>query len=141
LFGRGIAAEDATVILVDTSVIVAWLDRDHEHHEACTRALERAGQADEMGISTVTYAELASGARTREHVDEQLAIFRRVPLDAESAWRAGVAFRQYRPAKREHEPVLPDFFIRAQAAVHCWPHLTNDRRRTKVWAGLDWIWP
>jgi predicted nucleic acid-binding protein len=52
-----------------------------------------------------------------------------------------VAFRQYRPAKAEQEPVLPDFFIRAQALVHSWPHLTNDRRRTKVWAGLDWIWP
>jgi predicted nucleic acid-binding protein len=113
------------MILVDTSVIVAWLDRDHDHHEACT----------------VTYAELASGARTREHVDEQLSIFRRVPLDSESAWRAGMAFRQYRPAKWEQEPVLPDFFIRAQALVHSWPHLTNDRRRTKVWAGLDWIWP
>jgi len=129
------------VILVDTSVIVAWLDRNHDHHEACTEALDRASQTDELGISTVTYAELASGARTREHVDEQLAIFRRVPLDAESAWRAGVAFRQYRPAKREQEPVLPDFFIRAQALVHSWPHLTNDRRRTKAWAGMDWIWP
>src|ERR1019366_4840209 len=113
LFGRGIIGEDAAVILVDTSVIVAWLDRNHDHHEACTEALDRASQADELGISTVTYAELASGARTREHVDEQLSIFRRVPLDADSAWRAGVAFRQYRPAKAEQEPVLPDFFIRA----------------------------
>ena len=52
------------VILVDTSVIVAWLDREHDHHEACTEALDRASQADELGISTVTYAEPASGART-----------------------------------------------------------------------------
>jgi predicted nucleic acid-binding protein len=141
LFGHGITAEDAALILVDTSVIVAWLDQDHGHHKACTAALDRASRTDELAISTVTYAELASGARTREHVDEQLSIFRRVPLDAESAWRAGVVFRQYRPAKGEHEPVLPDFFIRAQALVHSWPHLTNDRRRTKVWAGLDWIWP
>ena len=54
------------MILVDTSVIVAWLDRNHDHHEACTEAL---------------------------------------------------------------------------ALVHSWPHLTNDRRRTKAWAGMDWIWP
>ena len=74
-------------------------------------------------------------------MDEQLSIFRQVPLDAESAWRAGVAFRQYRPAKGEPDPVLPDFFIRAHALVHSWPHLTNDRRPTKVSAGLDWIWP
>jgi predicted nucleic acid-binding protein len=82
LFGRGITAEDAAMILVDTSVVVAWLDRDHDHHRTCTDALDRASQADELGISTVTCAELASGARTREHVDEQLSIFRRVPLDA-----------------------------------------------------------
>ena len=53
MFGRGITAEDAALILVDTSVIVAWLDRDHAHHKACTAALDRASQADELAISTV----------------------------------------------------------------------------------------
>ncbi|MGO8931279.1 MAG: PIN domain-containing protein [Limisphaerales bacterium] len=42
------------MILVDTSVIVVWLDRDHAHHKACTDALDRASQADGLGISTVT---------------------------------------------------------------------------------------
>lgn len=28
------------MILVDTSVIVAWLDRHHPHHAACLAALE-----------------------------------------------------------------------------------------------------
>lgn len=128
------------MILVDTSVIVAWLDPDHEHHKACTNALEQAAAEDELGVSSVTYAELAAGARTRQHVDEQLSVFRRVDLDFASAWRAGVAFRQYRPAKGEDAPVLPDFLIRAQSLENNWPHLTNDRRRTKVWAGLEWRW-
>jgi len=64
-----------------------------------------------------------------------------VDLDFDSAWRAGVVFRQYRPGKGETDPVLPDFFIRAQALEHDWSHLTNDRRRTKVWSGLDFLWP
>ncbi|MCX6913865.1 MAG: type II toxin-antitoxin system VapC family toxin [Verrucomicrobia bacterium] len=59
---------------MDTSVIVAWLDRDHAHHKACTAALDRASQTDELAISTVTYAELASGARTRrgEHEGQKV---------------------------------------------------------------------
>ena len=129
------------MILVDTSVVVAWLDPDHEHHSACTAALGRGSGQDDLAISSVTYAELAAGARTREHLDEQLAIFQRVELDFDSAWRAGIAFRQFRPGKGEADPVLPDFFIRAQALQHNWRHLSNDRRRTKVWAGLDFMWP
>ena len=129
------------MILVDTSVVVAWLDPSHEHHARCTAALQRASQQDELAVSSVTYAELAAGARTREFLDEQLAIFHRLELDFDSAWLAGAAFRQFRPARREAEPVLPDFFIRAQALQHDLPHLTNDRRRTKVWTGLDFIWP
>jgi hypothetical protein len=114
---------------------VAWLDLDHAHHKACTAALDHASQADELAISTVTYAELANGARTREHVDEQLSIFRRVPLDAESAWRAGVVFCQYRPANGEHEPVLPDFFIRAPVS---YPLVPAKSRREPV-ACLSWF--
>jgi hypothetical protein len=61
-------------------------------------------------------AELAAGARTREGVDEDLSGFERLELDFDSAWRAGVAFRSYRPGKAD-EPVLPDFFIRAQGSA------------------------
>jgi hypothetical protein len=32
------------MILVDASVIVAWLDRNHAHHEACTDARDRAAR-------------------------------------------------------------------------------------------------
>jgi len=35
-------AEDAAVILVDTSVIVAWLDANHHPHAICTAALDRS---------------------------------------------------------------------------------------------------
>ena len=128
------------MILVDTSVIVAWLDRNHPHHRACVKAIEHWALRDRLAVSPVTYGELAAGGRTREAVEEDLRDFEKIPLDADAAWRAGVAFRQYR-RKESDVPVLPDFFIRAQALVHGWPHLTNDRRRTKVWAGLDWVWP
>ena len=126
--------------LVDTSVIVAWMDTKHEHHAECKAALVKAAAEDELAISAVTYAELSAGGRVKEAVDQELEGMAVVPLDAQSAWRAGLAFRQYRPKDGEGKPVLPDFFIRAQALENQWRHLTNDRRRTKGWVGLDWVW-
>lgn len=124
------------MILVDTSVIVAWLDRAHPHHRACTNALDKWAARDTLAVSSISYAELAAGARTRESVDEALKGFERIDLDFDSAWRAGLAFRQCRPGSGG-KPVLPDFFIRAQAAALNLPHLTADRRRTKSFPEVD----
>jgi predicted nucleic acid-binding protein len=124
------------MILVDTSVIVAWLDRNHPHHRACLAALELWAQQDRLAVSSVTLAELAAGGRTRDAVDEDLRDFEVLPLDADTAWRAGVAYRQYR-RKETDDPVLPDFFIRAQAAMGDLRHLTNDRRRTRSFSDVD----
>ena len=128
------------MILVDTSVFVAWMDPTHPQHQGCTKALQFWAGRDQLAVSSVTYAELAAGARSQEGVDEDLKAFQRIELTFEAAWRAGQRFRQYRPAKQDH-PVLPDFFIRAQAAVLNLQHLTNDRRRTAVWPELDFIFP
>ena len=98
------------MILVDTSVIVPWLDKTHAVHEACTQAIERWIQQDQLAVSAVTFAELAAGSRTREHVEAALGIFERLDVDFNSAWRAGQAFRQYR-RKQNDDPVLPDFLI------------------------------
>jgi predicted nucleic acid-binding protein len=128
------------MILVDTSVIVAWLDRTHEYHSECWRAIFDCAGRDQLAVSSVTYAELASGGRTREAVDSDLDMFVRLELDFPSAWRAGQAFRQFRPGKAD-AVVLPDFFIRAQAALHNLPHLTNDRRRIASWPDVDFLFP
>ena len=124
------------MILVDTSVIVAWLDRNHPHHGACLAALETWARRGPLAVSSVTCGELAAGGRTRAAVDEDLRDFEQIPLDTNAAWRAGVAFRQYR--RKDHDdPVLPDFLIRAQAAVLNLPHLTNDRRRIRAFTDVD----
>jgi predicted nucleic acid-binding protein len=128
------------MILVDTSIIVAWLDKTHKHHHECWRAILDCAGRDQLAVSSVTYAELASGGRTREAVDSDLKMFVRRELDFASAWRAGQTFRQSRPVKLE-TVVLPDFFIRAHAAVHNLPHLTNDRRRIASWPDVDFLFP
>lgn len=129
------------MILVDTSVIVAWLDASHPEHARCVRALAQQAGQDQLAVSSVTYAELAAGGRTREAIDEDLRLFQRVDLGFDAAYRAGVAFGRYHPGKQERRPVLPDFLIRAQAATLEIPHLTNDRRRTNVFPEVDFIFP
>ena len=124
------------MILVDTSVIVPWLDRSHPHHRACLAALETWARRGPLAVSCVTCGELAAGGRSRDAVDEDLRDFEKLPLDTEAAWRAGMAFRQYRRRDTD-DPVLPDFFIRAQAAVLKLRHLTSDRRRTRMFADVD----
>jgi predicted nucleic acid-binding protein len=128
------------MILVDTSVIIAWLDPTHPQHRQCWKAIRHWAGKEAMAISSVTYAELAAGARTKEGVDEELRGFKRIELDFASAWKAGQAYRRFRPAKRE-TPVLPDFFIRAQAAVLNLRHLTNDRGRIQYWPEVEFLLP
>ena len=128
------------MILVDTSVVVAWLDSTHKHYKECWASIRYWAGRDQLAISSVTYAELAAGGRTREAVEEDLKGFARLELDYDSAWRAGKAFRQFRPTRAD-EPVLPDFFIRAQAAVLNLPHLTNDRRHVASWPDVDFLFP
>lgn len=124
------------MILVDTSVIVAWLDRNHEAHQVCSQSLAFFAGEETLAVSSITYAELASGARTKEGVDEALREFERLDLTFEDAWRAGQAFRQYH-SRADDKPVLPDFFIRAQAATRNLRHLTNDRRRIRSFPEVD----
>ena len=124
------------MILVDTSVIVAWMDGQHPAHRDCVAAIEEWIQRGRLAVSAVTFAELAAGARTREHVEEALSLFERLDVDFDDAWRAGVAFRQYR-RKDSDDPVLPDFLIRSQAATRNIAHLTRDRRRVKSFPDVD----
>ena len=128
------------MILVDTSVIVAWLDKAHPHHNECLRSILSCAAQDQLAASSITYAELAAGRRTREAVDEDLKFFARLELNFAAAWRAGMAYRQHYPGKTKGM-VLPDFFIRAQAAVLNLPHLTNDRRRLTAWPDVEFIFP
>jgi predicted nucleic acid-binding protein len=129
------------MILVDTSVIVAWLDRTHADHRACAKALEHWAGQDELAVSAVTFAELAAGGRTRQAVELDLLDFRQVELDFEAAWRAGLAFGRTYPTAKGRKPVLPDFLIRAQAAALDCKHLTSDRRRLAAFPEVEFIFP
>jgi predicted nucleic acid-binding protein len=129
------------MILVDTSIIVAWLDETHDDHKACLQSLDHWAGREELAVSSVTYGELAAGSRTRQAVDEDLKLFSPIQLDFEGAWRAGAAFGRTYSASRDRKPVLPDFLIRGQAAALGCRHLTNDRRRLSAFPDVDFIFP
>jgi predicted nucleic acid-binding protein len=102
--------------------------------------LEYWAGEDRLAVSSVSYAELAAGGRTREAVDADLAMFERVDLDFEGAWQAGLAFGRATPKKGERL-VLPDFLIRGQARALACRHLTNDRRRMSWFPDLQFVFP
>jgi predicted nucleic acid-binding protein len=74
------------------SIIVAWLDKAHQLHRESWRAILECAGRDQLAVSSVTYAELAAGGRTREAVDTDLKMFVRLELDFTAAWRAGQTF-------------------------------------------------
>ncbi|MEI7728889.1 MAG: PIN domain-containing protein [Verrucomicrobiota bacterium] len=129
------------MILVDTSVIVAWLDRQHRDHVICRDGLVYWAGKEKLAVSSVTYAELAAGGRTQEQVDEDLLGMHRVDFDFPPAWIAGQHFMRNPVRKEKGSLVLPDYMIRAQAQHLGWKHLTNDRRRLSDFPQVDFIFP
>jgi predicted nucleic acid-binding protein len=128
------------MILVDTSVIVAWIDPDHELHAKSEKALvDWAGQED-LAISALTYAELASAGRSKDAIEEMLSGFVRLDFDFNAAFRAGQAYGRWNPGKGR-KPVLPDFLIRGQASVLGVRHLTNDRHQIQAFPEVDFLFP
>jgi predicted nucleic acid-binding protein len=128
------------MILVDTSVIAAWIDPDHHHHQECEKALLHWADQDDLAISALTYAELAAAGRTKEALDEILAGFIRIDFDFDAGFRAGQAFGRWNSGKGK-KPVLPDFLIRGQASVLGLPHLTNDRHQIQAFPELEFLFP
>lgn len=129
------------MILVDTSVIVAWLDPAHPEHGKCSRALDYWAGETRLAVSSITYAELAAGGRTQSGLDEDLAPFERLAFDFSAGWRAGHAFRRSPRGKSKDKPVLPDYLIRGQAlALNC-RHLTCDRRNLSAFPDLEFLFP
>ena len=120
------------MILVDTPVIVAWLDPRHPSHDACWRALDGCAAVDELAVSVVTLCELAAMGCSAKLLGEDLRGFTRLSLDAELALRAGSAFAR-EDTKRKAS--LLQFLIWSQAAASKLPLLVL--RAPKGWAARE----
>lgn len=80
--------------LLDTGVVIAWLDAEDAHHESVMRNLIRRETSSSFRVSAVTYAELRAtkSKRHREAVDRWLELIGPsaiLPVDKAVAETAG----------------------------------------------------
>ena len=119
------------VALLDTSIVIAVLNRDDALHEAASQAVLAERDRDVLAIPALTYAELLvgplrTGGRALEVVERFAAQVRIIGLSPEIARRAAEE-RVARGLK------LPDAVIVATGLLHADLILTADAR----WKGVD----
>jgi predicted nucleic acid-binding protein len=119
------------VALLDTSIVIAVLNRDDALHEAASQAVLAERDRDVLAISALTYAELLvgplrTGGRALEVVERFAAQVRIIGLSPEIARRTAEE-RVARGLK------LPDAVIVATGLLHADLVLTADAR----WKGVD----
>lgn len=120
-------------VVLDSSVIIAWLNPDDAHHERVTRRLqELAASGGRFAVSAVGYCELMSN-KSRARRDairkavEALGAESVIAVDREIAEHAG-ALRARRPSLR-----TPDALIAATAAIRgSGTLLTADRAMARL---------
>jgi len=117
------------ITFVDTNVLLDVFLPDPQWGEKSARALERAFQDGSMIINEIVYAELAPQFGKRDLLDSTLVRLgvRTLPVDEEVAFRAGLAWKNYRDAGGRRNRILADFLIGAHAEIQAERLLTRDR--------------
>jgi predicted nucleic acid-binding protein len=117
------------ITFVDTNVLLDVFLPDPEWGEKSVRLLEQAFQEGSMIINEIVYAELAPQFGKRDLLDTTLAKLgiRILPLDKDVAFRAGLAWKEYRERRGRRNRILADFLIGAHAETQAERLLTRDR--------------
>ena len=124
------------MILVDTNVLIDIAGNDPQWSGWSRRALTLAqGEFGPAAVNAVVYAEFSLGFGTKDCCDAELDLLGVViePLPIAAAFRAGVAFREYRRLGGARSSLLPDFFIGAHASILSAPLLTRDAARYRTY--------
>ena len=117
--------------LVDSNVIIDYLDPDSEWSSWSAGMLGEAADHGAVAINPIIYAEVSVVYPSVEDVEEALpqGYFVRAVLPWEAAFLAGKCFERYRRRGGTKRSPLPDFYIGAHAAVAGMTLLTRDARR------------
>lgn len=119
------------MILLDSTIIVGFLDADDALHEVAANRLREIVGSDPLAASVISYAELMTGVslghHSREHVDRffDALVKDLLPVDREVAARAAT-LRGKRVSLR-----MPDALILATADLH-------EKIETTLCADDDW---
>jgi predicted nucleic acid-binding protein len=105
--------------LVDSNVLLDIATNDAAWFDWSSQALESAANESPLAINAIIYAEVSIGFQRIEDLESAIpsSLFRRDALPFEAAFLAGKAFLQYRRRGGGRATPLPDFYIRAHAAV------------------------
>ena len=117
------------ITLFDTNVLLDIFLPDPKWGERSLFALEMALRDGALIINEIVYAELVPQFSTKELLDTTLTTLgiTIAPLGKETAYKAGMAWKEYRKAGGSRDRVLADFLIGAHALVHAQQLLTRDR--------------
>jgi predicted nucleic acid-binding protein len=106
------------LILLDSTVIVGFLDADDALHAASVARLRELAAEDSFAASIVGYAEVMTGVRLGHHPEDRVSDFfealirELIPVDRAAADRAA----ELRAGRRSLR--MPDALILASADLH-----------------------
>lgn len=117
------------ITFVDTNVLLDVFLPDPKWGQKSKRFLDQAFKEGSLQINTIVYAELVPQFLSQSLLDDTLRQIgvQFVSLDMETAFRAGMAWKDYRNKGGKRNRVLADFLIGAHAELYTERLLTRDR--------------
>ena len=118
-------------MIVDSNVLIDIINPVDKLAVKSANGFATASGALSPHVNIIILAEISPGFDNPVMMNTQIAELGLTiaPFTTDEAYRAGIAFRNYRRNGGPRTTILPDFLIGAQASVRGWPILTRDPAR------------